>query len=123
MDFSEEEARALMLLTGFKVHKVHVLANKYWPVCEEYADLRSRSPWFLLKTQYGLIQLGWRKRVLVIDWSDIVHLDGTTITDDDTTKTSTMIHAWSYYKAVQYLQSLRRAFVVTGVIEYVDPSE
>ena len=60
--------------------------------------------WLLVKTEYGLIQLGWRHRVIAIDWSDtgIEYL-----IDDDVTKDEHSCHAWSYEDAIKYLKGLK----------------
>ena len=60
--------------------------------------------WFLVTTKIGVIKIGWRKRVIEIDWSetDIRRI----ISDDDVTKDQTMIHAWGYEKAAEYLEAL-----------------
>lgn len=103
-DFSEERVESLFDLAGFEVKKIYKLENKYWPDSPKYDDVRV--PWWLVKTSIGLIQIGWRKRVLSIDWSDtgIQAL----ITDDDVTKDFHMVHAYSYAKALEYLTRLQR---------------
>jgi len=64
-----EQLRALFLLSGYTVLQEHELANNYWPDCEAYAEVRRQSPWWLVQTDAGLIKVGWRKRVICIDWS------------------------------------------------------
>ncbi|MCA8938234.1 MAG: hypothetical protein KDB07_00370 [Planctomycetes bacterium] len=51
-----------------------------------------------------MVRIGWRKRVVEIDWSDtpVRRLVG----KDDVTKTETLIHAWSVGKVVEYLSEL-----------------
>ena len=58
-------------------------------------------PWFLVTTKIGVIKIGWRKRVINIDWSETEVRK--IISDDDVTKDETMIHAWAYEKAAEYL--------------------
>lgn len=105
----EAEARALFLLAGIEVKSIHELANKYWPMTEGYRSAREKDPWWLVQTHFGLIEIGWRKRVISIDWSNtelrII------LTKDQVTKEINMVHAWSYAKAVEYLTSLRQGFV------------
>lgn len=115
---NEEKMRALFLLSGFEISSVYELANEYWPVCEEYSDIRRKSPWWLVNTEFGLIKLGWRKRVIEIDWKDTPYRSGISkfnddrdkfipvLTKDEVTKTETYVHAWSYGKAVDYLSTL-----------------
>ncbi len=99
-----EKFKALFVLAGIAVTNVHELPNGYWP--ESYADLRKAHPWALMITEYGPIKIGWRKRVLNINWADTGIR--TIITEDDTTKDEQMVHAWSYVKALEYLTDLRR---------------
>lgn len=66
------------------------------------------SPWWLVKTEVGLVELGWRKRVIHIEWTDtpIRYQDPSAITQDATTKDATSVHAWSDVKALEYLTRL-----------------
>lgn len=116
--FSEEQARALFTVSGITVLKVWQLPNGYWPLAMpgdwhnqgqvsdfvRYAQLRESSPWWLVRTSFGLVKVGWRKRVLNIDWSDTDIREIVTV--DDVTKEPTMVHAWSELKAVEYLKRL-----------------
>lgn len=70
-DINQELVKSMFAATGFKVNKVYVLENKYWPANQAYLEIRSKNPWFLLKTQFGLIEVGKRKRVIHLDWRDI----------------------------------------------------
>lgn len=103
---TEEEARAIFILAGIGVSKLHRLENKYWPEHPDYDDVRRKSPWWLVVTPFGTIELGWRKRVISINWS------GTEarkiITADDLTKGETYVHAYCYAKAVEYMAALAR---------------
>lgn len=109
--------KALFLLAGLDMESYYKLENNYWPDCEEYADIRRKSPWWLVKTKHGLIKLGWRKRVISIDWSDTDYRSGVSqfadgrlldeLTKDDVTKDESMVHAYSNHKALQYLSTLR----------------
>jgi len=99
-----EKVKALFLLSGLDALEFHELANGYWPDCDSYSQLRRDSPWWLVKTRYGLIKIGWRKRVINIDWSGTPYRGH--ITKDDVTKTESSLHAWGYAKAVEYLVRL-----------------
>lgn len=117
-NFGEEQVRALFTVAGIVVLKVWQLPNGYWPTATpddwsdpqqvsdfvRYAQLRESSPWWLVRTSFGLVKIGWRKRVLNIDWSDTSIRE--IVTADDVTKEPTMCHAWSELKAVEYLKSL-----------------
>lgn len=102
--FPEAKVQALFELADIKVTKLHRLENKYWPDGSHYDDLRRRSPWWLVMTEFGPIEVGWRKRVLSIRWEDTPAR--VVVTEDQTTKDETMVHAWTYPKAVEYLSKL-----------------
>lgn len=68
-------------------------------------------PWWLIKTPFGLIEIGWRKRVISIDWSDTAAR--VVVTSDEVTKDRTSVHAWSEEKALEYLKALRVALEVS----------
>jgi len=96
------QMQALFLLAGIQVTNHWELPNDYWP--DPYVELRKNSPWWLVKTNQGLVKIGWRKSVISINWvdTDIRQL----VTNDDVTKDETMVHAWSYIKALEYLTKL-----------------
>ena len=64
--------------------------------------------WFIITTKLGRIKIGWRKRVIHIEWTD------STITEtaeelfpfEDVTKHDRIIHAWSVEKAQEYINRL-----------------
>lgn len=101
-EFTEAHVRALCLLAGIQARSVFQVENAYWP--DAYVEVRKLSPWFLVTTPVGVVRLGWRKRVLSIEWSDTPIRK--ILTADDTTKEENLVHAWSYPKAVEYLQAL-----------------
>lgn len=108
-----EQVRALFLLAGIEVEKLHQLENKYWPDVPVYAELRRTSPWWLVRTPFGEIEIGWRKRVMSIDWSDTKLRE--LITEDDVTKDEHLVHAWTYVKALEYLSNLRKLLAQRAV--------
>ena len=93
---------SLFTLAGFKILNMWELKNKYWP--DSYPDMILQNPWWLVKTEYGLIEIGPRKRVINIDWSDTSIRK--VITEDDVTKSETMVHAYGLSKALEYLAKL-----------------
>lgn len=64
--------------------------------------------WLIITTSEGRIKIGWRKRVIVLDWSDsdIKSLANELFPEEDVTKGSFYIHAWSEEKAKEYLDIL-----------------
>jgi hypothetical protein len=100
----EEQARGLFAVAGIPVSRMWKLENGYWPDGEHYDQVRKENPWWLVKTPDGMIAIGWRKRVIQIDWADTpIRM---TVTEDDVTKSETMVHAYSYGKALEYLAAL-----------------
>lgn len=102
---------ALLLLSGFEVERMHKLANKYWPENEHYADIRRRHPWWLVQLKSGdIFEIGWRKRVISVNWETTRVRK--VLTTDDVSKDETYVHAWGYVKALEYLSALQHAFDV-----------
>lgn len=111
-----EQMKALFVLSGLEILSYQELPNDYWPDREAYAEIRRNSPWWFVKTQYGWIKIGWRKRVISIHWDDTDYRSGVStfadgrmiseITDHDVTKGETYVHAWGYADAVSILQNL-----------------
>ena len=102
----EAKVKALFLLAGFTIKKTHRLENKYWPLNEHYAQIRAENPWWLVETEFGMIEIGSRKRVYSIDWSSTSYRGE--VTSDDTTQTESLVHAWTMPKALEYLTRLHR---------------
>lgn len=124
MVFNEAKMRSLFELADLTiVGEAYPLYNQYWNLIG--ADMRKyddetkydmsavahveyalKSPWFLVEVEHaGWVKLGWRKRVIDIDWgrTDI----RVVVTEDQVTKDETMVHAWDYAKAIEYLSALR----------------
>lgn len=64
--------------------------------------------WLLITTKKGPIKIGWRKRVIEIDWSNTIinKLANDLFPDEDVTKGNSYIHAWGYEKAQEYINKL-----------------
>lgn len=93
------------LLSCFPDHIfVEEIPNGYSPGAYYLRHL----PWFIVTTKLGRIKIGWRKRVINIDWSDsiIEHTAEGLFPDEDTTKGDKYIHAWSLEKAKEYIEAL-----------------
>lgn len=65
-------------------------------------------PWFVVTTQVGRIKIGWRKRVISIEWEDTVRTATAEelFPGEDTTKGEKFIHAWGYEKAKEYVMAI-----------------
>lgn len=128
---TEDEVNGLFTLAGLEVLGSWRLVNRYYGgavrteevvlprVYEEGKTLLDREtldflnmalptlrdPWWLVKTKFGLIEVGWRKRVIQIDWRDTGLR--CVVTADEVTKDEHLVHAWNRAKAVKYLDELR----------------
>jgi hypothetical protein len=85
--------------------KIYVkrIPNEY---CNDYCCVNR--PWLKVTTEKGVIKIGWRKRVIVIDWgeSDITHNGTELFKEENVTTWDTGVHAWGYSKAKEYLEKL-----------------
>jgi hypothetical protein len=99
-EFENTKARLLQLF-GNRAIFVETIPNGYCPcaICDQ------TSPWFIVTTDKGRIKIGWRKRVINIDWTDsqIKQTGDQLFPNEDVTKWETGIHAWGYEKAKEYL--------------------
>lgn len=99
----KKKFEAIFELAGIDVSQWYAIKNRYWPEHHDYDKVRS--DWYLAKTKWGLVEIGWRKRVISIDWEDAPLRE--VITQDDVTKNEHMVHAWNYAKAVEYMTDWR----------------
>lgn len=65
-------------------------------------------PWLVVTTSRGRITIGWRKRVISIEWtgSEVKHKADDLFPTEDTTKGEMLIHAWGLEKAREYLEKI-----------------
>jgi hypothetical protein len=69
------------------------------------------SPWFIVTTPAGRFTIGWRKRVMSIDYSDTVVETPACVlfSDEPVTKEGRLIHAYSYDDARKYIKRIYEA--------------
>lgn len=109
------EVQGLFALAGIPMLKLWQLPNQYFPPRETETDeqilqdavYRFRSPWWLVRIEQGCIVIGWRKRVISIDWSDTDLR--CVVTADEVTKDEHMVHAYSIEKTLEYMRALAAA--------------
>lgn len=65
-------------------------------------------PWFIVTTTVGRFRLGWRKRVIHIEWEGIDKAPTAEVLfpHEDVTKDGRLIHAWSLDKAREYVAAV-----------------
>jgi len=87
----------------------------------EYCSCELCAPWFNVNTEFGTIKIGWRKRVINIDWdspeSSVIKTMNARgkflqkkilplFEDENVTKGDSGIHAWGWEKAQEYLTKI-----------------
>lgn len=81
------------------------------PVRNEYDGDSARGklrPWFRVTTTIGVFTIGWRKRVINIDWSrvDTSPKAEVLFPSEAVTKGEYYIHAYGYEKAAEYIKTI-----------------
>jgi hypothetical protein len=109
-----DEVKSLLFLAKIEHTGINQVRNQYWPDHPNYDTVRVESPWWNVHVANGTITIGWRKRVICIDWS-ATNRRGL-VTEDDVTKDDTMVHAWSYPKALEYLRKWNELPIVDVAI-------
>ncbi len=74
-----------------------------------YCPCERCEPWARVVTEIGEIEIGWRKRVIHMDWKASGRKFPELFKDQDVTQWETGIHAWGRDKAIEYLHRLRDA--------------
>jgi len=92
-------------LVGLFPEPIHVeeIPNGY---CSRYCC--RHLPWFVITTTIGRFKIGWRKRVIQLDWSE-TNATGSAqglFPAEDVTKGERMIHAWSLDDARRYINTV-----------------
>src|SRR6185369_10381165 len=98
------EVAGLFAVAGIEVLNLEQIPNKYWGNGAAFAQIAEKNPWWQVTTKVGMIEIGWRKRVISINWEGTAIR--TIITPDDVTKEMNLVHAWSLDKALEYLTAL-----------------
>lgn len=90
---------------------LNAIPNEYCP-CEHCAS------WFIVSTPDGDIKIGWRKRVINIEWLENYKIFKEMFESEDVTRGfgkygdgSRSIHAWNIDKAVEYLNKVKGSII------------
>lgn len=102
----EKEKQELIAL--FEKHSlifVKEISNQYNNSDKGYSK---HFPWLEITTTKGIFTIGWRKRVIQIDWSQsIIDIEAKNIfSSEDVTMGDKYIHAWGIEKAQEYIDKL-----------------
>ena len=95
---TKKQAIACLTVAGFQVFNC-------WQLADGYIPERGYS-WWLVKTDLGLIEIGPRKSVYHINWSDC-GLVTEKVQDEGVTGELYFCHAYSLAKAGLYLSKVR----------------
>lgn len=107
-----EDFKALFRLAGYFPARFIETRNEY--VSPDHG--RYNGSWAIVQFPEGEIKIGWRYRVIAIDWSMTERFRGKRIHEffkDDVTKDENGIHAWGYVKALDYLSLLRSLMMMS----------
>ncbi len=87
--------------TGVMIYAEDI-PNEYW------RNAAHGTPWLMVTTPKGRIKIGWRKRVIVVDWEQsVISANADSLfPDEDVTRSRKMIHAWGYEKATEYIKKI-----------------
>lgn len=103
LDRQEEQSfRDVLMRAGYGDVEMAPIPNGYCP-CDKCAA------WFLVAIPQGLLKIGWRKRVINIDWSGTGKSLPDLFKGENVTSGDFYVHAWGFDKAVEYLGRLRQA--------------
>lgn len=96
----EERAKLLQLFGEEKIFTLEIP--------NEYRKDDPHFKWLMVTTKVGHIKIGWRKRVINIDWSGtIIKESGIELfPTEEVTREGKSIHAYGYEKAQEYIDKL-----------------
>jgi len=102
VEADENKRDILSVFVGRAIY-VEEIPNGY---CGDYCC--KHLPWFIVTTTKGRFRIGWRKRVIHIEWTDTtIKEDAKTLfPDEDVTRFDKVIHAWGTEKAQEYINKL-----------------
>ena len=65
-------------------------------------------PWFIVTTTIGRFKIGWRKRVIHLEWTDTTAKKDAVdlFPEENVTKEGRIIHAWSLEDAKRYVETI-----------------
>ena len=100
----QNEFRSILERSEIPFGKMVTIPNGYHP----NPDSTYYGPWFLVETPKGFIRMGWRKRVISIDWErSTMTASGEQVVDEPrVTHWKKGVHCWGADKAVEALRKL-----------------
>lgn len=67
-------------------------------------------PWFEVKTPFGVFTVGWRRRVISLEWENI-SIDMSIFSEEDVTKWESGIHVYGTENLTRYLKMIRNHLI------------
>lgn len=97
---TREDFEAMIEEAGFEDYEIEAVTN-------QYGSGDYRGSWFRVNTRSGKpLLVGWRKRVIDIQWSP-EDFRGDITNGDEVTRSDRNAHAWTRDDAVRYLENLK----------------
>lgn len=94
--------------TVFEKYEIHAVKN-------EYGSESYNGYWFIISSPEGDIKIGWRKRVIQIEWlknyKDFKFTAETIVSTKEFSENIRFIHAWTIEKAIKYLRKARESII------------
>jgi len=103
-----KQAKTIFEFSGFKVEHIK-------EIHEGYFENGKWNKWFLVKTVFGWIEIGWRDNKLSINWFDTGYRGK--VTDDDVIMDDHYIYALSSSDAVKYMTTLYHRLDNKGIAQ------
>lgn len=97
---------AAFLAAGYQPNLI-TIPNEYWGMEKDGRPPYYAAPWYLAQVGEGhVFKVGWRKRVISVDWSE----SGIELPDlfeyESVTKDRFLVHAYGYEKLSEYLKRI-----------------
>ena len=104
VDHERKEFTEILDRSEIPYTEMIAIPNQYYP------DPTWYGPWFMVETPKGRIKIGWRKRVISIDWSTSeLEAPGSAVVEEErVTHWERGVHAYGADKAVEALRKLWR---------------
>jgi len=90
---------------------------KFNAIQNEYCSCEKCASWFIVSTPDGNIKIGWRKRVINIEWLENYKVFKETFDSENVTRgfgkygDDRSIHAWNMGKAIEYLSRVKESII------------
>jgi hypothetical protein len=100
----EDKILELFKSADIEVQELKKIPNQYFPMHPHYDEFRNDSPWWLVMTPFGIIEIGKRMNKISINWEKTAFRG--ILTPDKTTQKENKIIVDDYKKATHYLITL-----------------